>query len=183
MSVLLSLNDEGLRLKPRLITGFNERESTRVVAFDGEGRIGLLYIKSGDYYGLPGGGLEKGEAPGEAAIREMQEEMGARVTLWPEVIGKTEEHRTLGRYPNVGVKITNYVYGADVVHVAAPNPTRKELEIGQRPVWLPAAQALACMMKEADAVNADSYYKLKFRQTRDVFVLRHVLKLYADKAA
>jgi 8-oxo-dGTP diphosphatase len=60
------------------------RERVRVAAYarclDGEGRVLLCHIApavgAGDIWTLPGGGLEFGEAPSVAVIRELEEETG-----------------------------------------------------------------------------------------------------------
>jgi len=39
-------------------------------------RILMIYTKKLDYYMLPGGGIEDGEKPDQAAIRELKEETG-----------------------------------------------------------------------------------------------------------
>jgi len=42
-----------------------------------EDKIGLIYIAKWDVYDLPGGGIEDGETPAQALIREVKEEAGA----------------------------------------------------------------------------------------------------------
>lgn len=44
-----------------------------------EGKVLLLHSRSKGYYKFPGGGIEEGEKPEEALIREMQEETGYSV--------------------------------------------------------------------------------------------------------
>lgn len=41
-----------------------------------DGKLGLIYEAEGDYYGFPGGGIEKGETYEEALLREVEEETG-----------------------------------------------------------------------------------------------------------
>jgi 8-oxo-dGTP diphosphatase len=53
------------------------------VLFDPEGRV--LLVREGygrRRWGLPGGGIEPGEQPHEAAVREAREETGLVVTPW-----------------------------------------------------------------------------------------------------
>lgn len=53
-----------------------------VAVFDDAGRI-LLVAEEYDRkrYGLPGGGIEPGESPADAAIRELREEAGVGIRL------------------------------------------------------------------------------------------------------
>ncbi len=59
------------------------RNSARSVILCG-GRIAMIHSLKYDYYKFPGGGIEKGEDPVEAMIRETREESG--LTVKPETI-------------------------------------------------------------------------------------------------
>src|SRR5690348_2221696 len=48
--------------------------------YDGEGRILLCHRRDADVWNLPGGQVERGEAPWQAAIRETREETGLEVS-------------------------------------------------------------------------------------------------------
>ncbi len=62
-----------------------ERNAVRAAVLDRRGRLLLLHTRDlgnaafGQSWELPGGGIEPGETPFEAVIRELQEEVGIRV--------------------------------------------------------------------------------------------------------
>lgn len=59
-----------------------ETHGVKVMLFDGDGAVLLVRHSYGrsDLFMLPGGGVERGEAPEAAAAREMMEELGCRVS-------------------------------------------------------------------------------------------------------
>lgn len=61
-----------------------------------------------EYYSIPGGGIDRGESPEDAAVRELQEEMGVVVELEQFVA-----HRKAKRFEH-------YVYTA---HIVSGKPT------------------------------------------------------------
>ena len=55
-----------------------ERPSARGIIVR-DGKIAMVYSRRYDYYKLPGGGIEAGETPREAVVREVREETGLAV--------------------------------------------------------------------------------------------------------
>lgn len=56
-----------------------------------------------EYYSIPGGGIDKGESPEDAVVRELYEEMGVRIRL-----GSLVAHR-------IGTFFEHYVFTADII--------------------------------------------------------------------
>ena len=59
-------------------THFFIRNSSRSIIIR-NGKIGMIHSQKYDYYKFPGGGIEEGETPVEAMIRETREEAGLLV--------------------------------------------------------------------------------------------------------
>lgn len=60
---------------------YNSRYALRIVALNISGDIAVIYAEKGNYYKLPGDGINKDEDHHSAAQREVEEETGATVSL------------------------------------------------------------------------------------------------------
>jgi 8-oxo-dGTP pyrophosphatase MutT (NUDIX family) len=79
------------------------RQAGRAILRDDAGRVLLLHfvLPNMTFWATPGGGMEPGETPLEAATREVREELGIDVTLEGPV------HRAVGIFEFEGVLIEN----------------------------------------------------------------------------
>ena len=90
------------------------RNSARSIIISGE-RLAMIHSKKYDYYKFPGGGIEQGEDPIDAMIRETREESGLLVK--PETV---EEYGYVHRIQKSGMDDTecfiqdNYYYLCEV---------------------------------------------------------------------
>lgn len=84
----------------------NQQDGATCVVFD-RNKKAVLLVKRRDIpvYVLPGGGVEPGEKPEQAAVRETLEESGYKVKVT----------RFVGRYSPVGSSRGNFVYEAKVI--------------------------------------------------------------------
>ena len=91
------------------------RNSARSIIIS-NGRIAMIHSQKYDYYKFPGGGIEDGETPIEAMIRETQEEAG--LTVIPETIreyGYVHRIQKSDRDPSECFVQDNYYYLCDAV--------------------------------------------------------------------
>jgi 8-oxo-dGTP diphosphatase len=96
------------------------RRVTRIAAYGlcvEDGRLLLCRIAAGDYLGagqwtLPGGGLDHGEDPRDAAVRELAEETG----LTGEIVGLAEVLSWSGRWVHPRDAVDEAFHGIQIVY-------------------------------------------------------------------
>ena len=90
------------------------RDSARSIIIT-NGKVGMIHGRKYDYYKFPGGGIENGEDPIEAMIRETQEEAG--LTVIPETVkeyGYVHRIQRSDKDPSECFVQDNYYYLCDV---------------------------------------------------------------------
>lgn len=65
------------------------KRAARTVILDNQGKIAIINVRNGEYFKIPGGGIEMNETPEEAVKREALEEAGAQI----EIIEKLGEQK------------------------------------------------------------------------------------------
>jgi len=89
-----------------------------VVFRDAEGRMLSVRKYGTDSYLLPGGKLEPGESPAEAAVREVEEELGVRVAT-DELVLLGEFEAAAANEPGHVVRSTVFTHPAAIVPYAS----------------------------------------------------------------
>lgn len=119
------------------------RHNCRGVVFNHEQKVALTHLyKENDafggrnYYELPGGGKKEGESTLEAAIREMEEELGVRVELVKEV-GIIHDFYNLIEQENY-----SYYYIFRVIGHTHQALEERESALIDRIEWVPLEQAI-----------------------------------------
>jgi len=67
-------------------------KAARTVIFDEEGKTAIIDVRDGEYYKIPGGGINPGEEKREAAHREAKEEAGCDI----KIVSKIGDYEFIG---------------------------------------------------------------------------------------
>ena len=167
----ISNDDIGEKRTAKVFDRF--RQASRAVIFDGD-RIALLFVASGSYHKLPGGGLEKDESPEQALNREAKEEIGCEIEIISELGGIIEYKE----YPDTGsLKHESLGYIAKVVGERGRHDfTQTEKDLGFEPVqWFTIDEAIEAL-KSDHPVG----YQGKFIKVRDLVFLNEAKRLLDD---
>jgi 8-oxo-dGTP pyrophosphatase MutT (NUDIX family) len=145
---------------------YTDRQAVRVVAFNPDGEVAIIYAKRDNYYKLPGGGIEPDEDHATAAKREFQEETGGAIELRSSnCIATTKEFR-------FHLRQVSYCYVADLVDdTGEPNLSDEEIEDGLGHLWVSVEEAKRLM---AAAVPTSEFGR--FVKERDIYLLDEATK-------
>jgi 8-oxo-dGTP diphosphatase len=146
-------------------TQYKERSAIRVVVKGTDDKVVIIKVRKGNYYKLPGGGVENGEDHRLAAEREVAEETGSRVSIEGECVAMTEEYRH-------DLHQISYCYRAKLLEkTGKPELTEDEVVDGLSHEWVSVAEALELMSTVNPTSELGHYIK-----ARDTFLLTEALK-------
>ncbi|MDB5259334.1 MAG: ADP-ribose pyrophosphatase [Candidatus Taylorbacteria bacterium] len=138
------------------------REAVRIVLVDSENRVAVIHYPPndvrGDWYELPGGGIDASETAEEALVREALEETGCAIVRCQEI----------GRIIEYGIRPDsmqdNHCFYAEVSgEKGKPRFTEQERQEFMQVVWLtfPAAHAIILDQVPRSLANARSLLLLE----------------------
>lgn len=144
---------------------YSLREAARAIVTDSDKRVALLYVRSGDYYKLPGGGVDEGEDVPQTLKRELREEIGCEAKVVAN-LGTVREFRFYWKLEQL-----SYCFLAKIVgEKGNPQFTDKEREEGFEVVWADNLDEAITLLDHSSAqplgTSPEDYNKL-FMRLRD----------------
>lgn len=137
--LLAEISDATLGIGPgeKLGTEYTVRKSARAILINSVGLIAIQDVTKEFFHKLPGGGVEVGETPTEAVLREIKEEVGCDARI-VQPLGYVIEYRdqykllhlSYGFVCEVTSEITETAFDKD------------ELAAGQVNIWITPEEAL-----------------------------------------
>lgn len=137
-----------------------DRSAVRIILKNDKDEVMLINISDGNYYKLPGGGIEPGEDHSFTGAREVKEETGCVVAVEDGCIATTEEWRD-------DLHQISHCYGASLAHDTGKTElTSPEEQEGLKHEWAPVEEAVEKMSQ------CEPTSKLgRFIRERDLFLL------------
>jgi len=116
----------------RRTRGYNIRNAVRIVLFDRNGSVPMIFTPKLGYHKLPGGGIEPGESKLRALAREIKEEVGATFRITG-TVGTTVEWKNRWHQ-----RQTSCCYTGKIITKGLPTYTEEEHNSEFRVVWFPS---------------------------------------------
>jgi 8-oxo-dGTP diphosphatase len=173
MNTLRIITDQDVGLEPKPFDLRRERFAARAVMRMGE-KVALMHITNGNYFKLPGGGIERAEDGTDALNRELLEETGCRAKII-KAIGRILEERGEDGFRQVSEAYIVEQYG-DIVE---PELTEREKNAGAEVFWADDIDH-AIELVESSAPDTGGS---KFMRERDGTFLREAKKLLSGRDA
>ena len=141
----------------------NIKPSARTVIIDDNNLFAIIDVLNGEYFKIPGGGIETGETPKQAAIREALEETGCEVRISK----KIGENNIVDEPKNTIYHSICYLANK-VTTVGLPTFDDWEKLNQMKVIWVNIEQAIS-LFKKAKPVD---YISKKINQRDLAFILK-----------
>ncbi len=175
MDIIRVITDKDFELSTLFVDVYETRTASRGIVVRENGDIAVFNKKNKNEYKLPGGGIEDGETPEQAFIREVLEETGAQVEI-VQTLGIIEEQKTHSKFQ----QISHVFVGKVLSETHELSLTKKEEDEGGSILWMNPQEALEKITNCINDLVASKYenvYQTKFIVFRDRCILEHYLKI------
>ncbi len=173
MNVIKKITDEEFGLSNLEMKNPRIRIGARGIVIRENGEIAVFNKKNKNEYKLPGGGVDEGEEPELAFVREVLEETGMNIKII-DFLGTVEEYKSHDNFKQV-----SYVYVGEVIGgTGVLNLTQKEKDEGGQLVWMTPRKAYLNISNCINDIVESKYeniYHSKFIVTRDKYILEEYM--------
>lgn len=167
MNIIGTITEDVFERKttPEKWPSYRTRPAARAILLNELSQIALMHVSKHHYYKLPGGGIDEGETPREALVRELAEEVGTQAVDIITEIGQVDEYRDQWE-----MKSTHYGFIAKVVgELNDPERTEKEIDHGYETVWVTNIDEAIRLVQSGNPAE----YGQDFEKQRELTFLEH----------
>ena len=157
-----------------------ERSAVRAILIDEKKRVCLVYARVGNFYKIPGGGVQEGESNETALKREVIEEVGYECEIVCE-IGRIVEFRQQNPAYDAGFTQISDCYLVRAGKFVGSNLMEDEQGDGFEAVWFDDIDAAieAIEIVQPKSTKYSNLYEIKFFEMREFTFLKAAKKLLA----
>lgn len=175
--IIVNVNDKSLGLNDLKVNDeCKVRYGSRGIVIEQNGDIAIFNKRSKNEYKLPGGGIEEGENPMEAFMREIMEETGCEIEII-DYLGLAVEEKGQTNFKQI-----SYVFVAKVLNnTKGLHLTEKEKDEDAIVMWVSLREALELVngcINNLVGSKYDDLYRSLFMVKRDSEILNYYKEIY-----
>lgn len=175
--IIVNVNDKSLGLNDLKVNDeCKVRYGSRGIVIEQNGDIAIFNKRSKNEYKLPGGGIEEGENPMEAFMREIMEETGCEIEII-DYLGLAVEEKGQTNFKQI-----SYVFVAKVLNnTNGLHLTEKEKDEDAIVMWVSLREALELVngcINNLFGSKYDDLYRSLFMVKRDSEILNYYKEIY-----